>query len=128
MPLDSSVSTRSPTGAAEYRSRLSRGEAVIDPETWAGSMPAAYGVAPRVRIGRGGWFNLLWLLPLGFVALVVGVAVAQGLRNIPEVQRFIARNPGVVTPHAHAGLPWWLNAQHFLNVFFMIFVIRCGTK
>ena len=30
-----------------YRSQLTTGEDVVDPETWAGSIPAATGVAPR---------------------------------------------------------------------------------
>jgi cytochrome c-type biogenesis protein CcmH/NrfF len=29
-----------------------------------------------VRFGRSKWFNLLWLLPIGFLVLIVGVAVA----------------------------------------------------
>lgn len=54
-----------PGTLSDYRQRLSRGENVVDPETWAGSLPAAQGVVPRVRVGRGKWFNLLWLLPIG---------------------------------------------------------------
>jgi len=50
---------------AVYRARLTGGEDIIDPQRWAGSMPAAQGIAPRVRLGRDRWFNLLWLLPLG---------------------------------------------------------------
>ena len=34
-----------------------------------------------MRVGRGRWFNLLWLLPIGFVLLLVAVAVAKGLRD-----------------------------------------------
>ena len=40
----------------------------MDPSTWAGSVPVAHGIAPRVRIGQSRWFNLLWLLPIGFVS------------------------------------------------------------
>ncbi len=105
------------------------GESVVDPETWAGSLPAAYGVAPRIRIGRDRWFNLLWLLPIGLVMLMVAVAIGQGLREIPAVQRFIAQYPGtIVSPGTHPGLPWWVEAQHFLNAFFMIFIIRAGIQ
>jgi methionine sulfoxide reductase catalytic subunit len=72
---------------------------VIDTATWAGSIPRVNGVAPRVRVGRR-WFNLLWLLPIGFVLLIVAVAVAvaKGLRTEPSVQHFIARYPGTVDP------------------------------
>ena len=70
---------------ASYRTQLSSGEDFVDPSTWAGSVPVAYGIAPRVRVGRSRWFNLLWLLPIGFVLLIVAVAAAKGLRNIRSV-------------------------------------------
>ncbi len=129
-----SLTSRAGTGVTpamvdDYRARLSRGEDIVDPERWAGALPAAGGTPLHVRIGRDRWFNLLWLLPLGFVALLVAVAAAQGLRNMPAVQRFIARYPGtIVSPHTHPGLPWWVEAQHFLNLFFMIFIIRAGIQ
>jgi thiosulfate reductase cytochrome b subunit len=82
-----------------------------------------------VRVGRDKWFNLLWLVPIGFLVLIVAVAVAQGLRNMPAVQRFIARYPGtIVSPGSHPGVPWWVDAQHFLNIFFLIFIIRAGLQ
>jgi hypothetical protein len=71
---------------------------VIDTATWAGSIPRGNGIAPRVRVGRTRWFNLLWLLPIGFLLLIVAVAIAKGLRSEPSVQRFIARYPGTVAP------------------------------
>src|SRR6185437_15494287 len=118
-----------PAAVDDYRQRLSRGEDVIDPERWAGSLPAARGIAPRVRVGRDRWFNLLWLLPAGWVVLIAAVAAAQGLRNMPAVQRFLARYPGTLTsPGAHPGFPWWVDAQHFLNALFMIFIIRAGLQ
>ena len=75
----------SPDVVRGYRSQLTAGEDVVDPATWAGSVPAVNGIAPRVRVGRSKWFNLLWLLPLGFVGLIVAVAVAKGLRDDPAV-------------------------------------------
>jgi DMSO/TMAO reductase YedYZ molybdopterin-dependent catalytic subunit/thiosulfate reductase cytochrome b subunit len=119
----------SPEDMAAYRARLSEGENVVDPEHWAGMLPTAYGTAPRVRVGRRRWFNLVWLLPLGWVALIVAVAVAQGLRNMPAVQRFIARYPGTtVSPNTPVGVPWWVEVQHFFNLFLMIFIIRAGAQ
>jgi len=87
------------------------------------------GVAPRIRIGQR-WVNLLWALPLIFVLLVIGVAVAQALRELPAVQSFIARYPGI-PPSAvavTAGFPAWLRLLHFLNLFFMAFIIRAGIQ
>src|SRR5665213_2682828 len=100
----------------DFRSQLTLGEEVVDPTTWAGSLPAVSGIAPRMRIGRGKWLNLLWLLPLGFLGLIVAVAVAKGLRDMPSVQRFIARYPGSVEPARslrNEGLPLWVGVQHF---------------
>ena len=114
-----------------YRAQLTTGEDVVDPATWAGSVPQAHGIAPRVRVGPSKWFNLLWLLPIGFVVLIVAVAAAQGLRGTPAVQRFIEHYPGTVqaaSSDRNAGLPIWAGAQHFLNLFLMIFIIRSGVQ
>ncbi len=117
--------------SSSYRSQLSRGEDEVDTATWAGSVPVAHGIAPRVRVGRSRWFNLLWLLPIGFVALIVAVAVAKGLRNASPVQRFIQHNPGVVETGGSgrgAALPIWVGVQHFFNLFLLIFIVRSGLQ
>jgi len=127
-PAPSSIS---PETVSSYRSQLTRGEDIVDPATWAGSVPQVHGIAPRVRVGHSRWFNLLWLLPIGFLLLIAAVALAQGLRSIPSVQRFIAHYPGAVQlagAERDAGFPLWVAAQHFLNLFFMIFIIRSGIQ
>jgi methionine sulfoxide reductase catalytic subunit len=127
-PAPSSIT---PETVQSFRSQLTRGEDIVDPTTWAGSIPQAHGIAPRVRIGTDRWFNLLWLLPIGLFLLLVAVAVGQGIRTIPSVQRFIAQYPGTVETAdstRNAGLPLWVDAQHFLNMFLMIFIIRSGLQ
>lgn len=124
-------SNLSPEAIHEFRNLLTTPEDTIDPSTWAGSIPSATGIAPRVRIGRSGWFNLLWLLPIGFVALIVAIAAAKGLRNFAAVQHFIERWPGTaVTPAAEsrAGFPVFVNVQHFFNMFMILFIIRSGWQ
>ncbi len=114
-----------------YRWQLTPGEDVIDTDTWSGSVPKVDGIAPRVRVGRRRWFNLLWLLPIGFVLLIVAVAVAQGLRGDPSVQEFIERYPGTIEPsrpEATTGFPVWARWQHFLNLFLLVFIIRSGLQ
>ncbi|MDF9750406.1 molybdopterin-dependent oxidoreductase [Arthrobacter sp. ES3-54] len=112
-----------------FRDELVEGADVIDPATFAGTIPQDRGIAPRVRVGSK-WFNLLWLLPIGFVLLIAGVAVAKGLRELPEVQSFMRQFPGMseLPADAPSGFPAWLGWQHFLNLFFMIFIIRSGAQ
>jgi sulfoxide reductase catalytic subunit YedY len=121
----------SPETVRSFRSQLTKGEDVVDPTTWAGSIPQVQGIAPRVRVGRSRWFNLLWLLPIGFVLLIVAVAAAKGLRNIPSVERFIARYPGTIETagdRATPGFPIWVGVQHFFNLFLLIFIVRSGLQ
>jgi hypothetical protein len=119
------------TAAPSFRAELSVGEDIVDPLTWAGSVPVAHGIAPRVRVGRDRWFNLLWLLPIGFVVLLAAVATAKGLRGMGGVQRFIADYPGTITTRAaaaHPGLPLWVGVQHFFNLLLLVFIIRSGLQ
>ncbi|MDH6423607.1 cytochrome b/b6 domain-containing protein [Aurantimicrobium minutum] len=56
------------------------------------------------------------------------ILVAQWMRTIPEVAIFISNYRGS-TPlpeGAPVGFPAWLGWQHFLNFFFLLFVIRTG--
>src|SRR5262247_1736842 len=70
--------------------QIARAHDEVVREEWA---PARYGIAPRIRIGKR-WFSVLWLLPIGFVGLVLAAAVAHELRWLPAVKEFIARYPG----------------------------------
>lgn len=111
-----------------WRAGLTRSADTIDVTTWAGSVPAAGGVAPRVRFGSK-WFNLLWLLPIGLVLLVAAVAVAKGLREIPAVEAFVDRYPGMVAGSPDTvGIPVWARWQHFFNLFLMMFILRSGLQ
>ena len=92
-------------------------------------LPPQEGIVPRIRF-RKHWYNVLWAFPIAFVLLVAGVALAQALRQIPDVQAFLARYPGApasVSP-VTSGFPFWLRAQHFLNLLFMVFIIRAGIQ
>ena len=111
-----------------FRTELVKKERDVVDENWAGGVQPQFGVAPRVRVGRNRWFNLLWLIPIGLLLLIVGVAVAKGLRELPAVQGFITRYPGEspLPENAPVGFPAWLGWQHFLNAFFLIFIIRSG--
>ena len=95
-------------------------------ERW---LPPQDGVAPRIRLSQR-WIAILWALPLALLLMVVGVAVAQELRQLPAVQDFLVRHPGIApsTTAVTAGFPAWLRWQHFFNLFFMAFIIRSGLQ
>lgn len=127
-PAPSSIS---PDVVRSYRWQLTPGEGVIDTATWSGSVPQVNGIAPHVRVGRSKWFNLLWLLPIGFVLLIIAVAVAKGLRGDPFIQRFIAQYPGTIEvsrSEATTGFPAWVRWQHFFNLFLILFILRSGVQ
>jgi sulfoxide reductase catalytic subunit YedY len=92
-------------------------------------LPPQQGIAPRLRIGRR-WISTLWAIPLGAAGLVVLIAIAQTLREMPEVKAFILHNPGIAqgAPSINSGFPWWLKLQHFLNMVFMLFIMRAGIQ
>jgi DMSO/TMAO reductase YedYZ molybdopterin-dependent catalytic subunit/thiosulfate reductase cytochrome b subunit len=92
-------------------------------------LPPQAGVVPRIRIGQR-WVNALWALPLIFLLLVIAVTVAQALRELPAVQSFLVRYPGVPVNAAAvtSGFPAWLRLLHFLNLFFMTFIVRAGVQ
>lgn len=92
-------------------------------------LPPQSGLIPHIRVGRR-WFNVLWLIPIGGVILIIAIAVGQELRRLPAVQQFIARYPGTVTsvPAEYSGYPRWLRWQHFLNLLFIMFIIRAGIQ
>lgn len=121
----------SPDDLRALRALLTQGGNIVDVATWAGALPDTRGITPRIRTGRRRWLNVLWLLPAGFLLLVILVAVAKGLRSIPAVEQFVARYPGSSVAAAalqHPGLPLWVDAQHFLTAFFMLFIIRSGWQ
>ena len=92
-------------------------------------LPPQEGVAPRVRIGRR-WINIYWALPIAGAGLMILIALAQSLRELPAMQTFIREHPGIAqgAPSIDTGFPWWLQLQHFANMFFMLFIIRAGLQ
>jgi sulfoxide reductase catalytic subunit YedY len=92
-------------------------------------LPPQSGTTPKVRIGQV-WISVLWAIPIGFVLLVAGVAIALAVRNVPVVKDFVVHYPGL-PPSAlpvTTGFPAWLRMLHFLNLFFMVFIIRAGIQ
>lgn len=74
------------------------------------------------------WFSLVWIIPALIVVAGVVVAIAIWLRSLPGVQSFLTTYPGRsdLPEGTPVGFPAWLAWQHFLNAFFILFVIRSG--
>ena len=108
---------RTPTVAQSFRTQLIPGADVVDPVTWAGSVPYATGITPRMRIGHSKRFNLLWLLPIGFVVLIATMAAAQHLRGLSSVQVFVEQHRGVARSAQGKRLPFphgWVRSNFLI--------------
>lgn len=121
MPTDTQAAAPEP-----LRASLSDADDRIRLNHW---MPPQQGIFPRIRIGQR-WFNTLWCLPIGAAALLCLIALAQSLRELASVTGFIRVHPGIAqsAPLVDSGFPWWLQLQHFLNMFFMLFIMRAGLQ
>lgn len=86
-----------------------------------------WGIFPRVRFGTR-WFSLLWLVLLAIALLVLAVGVAILLRGVPAVQQLIAAHPGTMRTEVPQTFPWWLRWQHFINLLFLIPIVRSGLQ
>jgi DMSO/TMAO reductase YedYZ molybdopterin-dependent catalytic subunit/thiosulfate reductase cytochrome b subunit len=112
------------------KSLTGRREGPITLDDWAGGLPQNRAQLPSVRIGRR-WFSTLWLVPLGLIALVLSIAVVREMTRYGWYQDFITRYPGTSMDYVDpvdSGFPWWLRWQHFLNLLFMMFMIRAGLQ
>jgi thiosulfate reductase cytochrome b subunit len=76
-----------------------------------------------------------WVKPavIVFGLLVVAAAVVLGvrwLRTLESVQQFIAAYDGHSSQPESApdGIPAWMGWQHFLNMFFIVLIIRTGLQ
>lgn len=79
---------------------------------------------------RSRWVTLAWAIPVALVVLVAVVLVARWLRELPAIQSFITDYPGEseLPEGAPVGFPAWLSWQHFLNMFFMVLIVRSGWR
>ena len=115
-----------PPTAEPLRTVLTDADDRLRLDHWMAPQP---GIVPRIRIGRH-WVSVLWALPISAAGLLCLIALAQGLRALPEVSAFIQHHPGIAqaAPSVDTGFPWWLQLQHFLNMFFMLFIMRAGLQ
>ena len=76
-----------------------------------------------------------WVRPVLMIAgiVVVGLVVvlaARWLRTLEPIQEFIATYDGHASQPevAPQGMPSWMGWQHFLNMFFIVLIIRTGLQ
>jgi thiosulfate reductase cytochrome b subunit len=89
-------------------------------------------VTPTSQNGspRSTWLKLAWLVPAALVLLLLVVLAAKGLRGLPAIQSFIRDYPGesALPAGTTKGFTVATAVQHFLNAFFILFVIRTGWQ
>jgi methionine sulfoxide reductase catalytic subunit len=119
-------STSQPPSPEPLRAKLSDADDRIRLSHW---LPPQQGIFPRIRMGSR-WINTLWAPPIGAAALFCLIALAQSLRELPSIAAFIQSHPGIAqsAPSVDSGFPGWLQLQHFLNMFFMLFIMRAGLQ
>jgi DMSO/TMAO reductase YedYZ molybdopterin-dependent catalytic subunit/thiosulfate reductase cytochrome b subunit len=60
---------------------------------------------------------------------MIGVPIAQEIRQNPAVKAFIERYPGYTAiPIHYSGFPLWLRLVHFFNLFLIFLIIRAGIQ
>jgi thiosulfate reductase cytochrome b subunit len=82
------------------------------------------------RAPRSRWRALFWVIPLALVLMVVAVLVARYLRELPGVQSFMTTYPGdsALPATTRPGFPAFVEWQHVLNSFFLLFILRSGWQ
>lgn len=119
LPAESRKPNRDAEGAANPGSRL--------PKTPAATAPRP---ARTEDTARGAWTRRA-LIVLGLVAAAVAlVLAARWMRTLPAVLDFLQTYSGhtALAPDAPRGLPAWLGWQHFLNMFFIVLIVRTGLQ
>jgi len=124
------ATTRDPLSAPDpLEAEIRPGEDRINLEEWSRHLPPVKARIPEVRIGKR-WYSTAWLLPIGVVGLIFFIGLCQQLRTYSPVQSFVSEYPGTGSfqPAVNSGFPLWLRITHFLNLLFMLFIIRAGIQ
>lgn len=76
------------------------------------------------------WFKLVWIIPIVIVAMVLIVLAARLFRASGAGISFLHDYPGHsgLPSFAPVGFPAWLEWQHGLNAFFIVYIIRFGWQ
>lgn len=86
--------------------------------------------ATKAEGTRSGWTHPVAVV-LGVVLVAVALTMLARLaRTLPAVQEFMATYPGhtPLPDGSSQGIPAWLGWQHFLNMFFLLLIVRTGLQ
>ncbi|WP_082484777.1 cytochrome b/b6 domain-containing protein [Microbacterium sp. Leaf151] len=122
--------------ASEHVSTAPRAPLTVRRTVWPGAAASAARPARTDPKRIGPYTSLQWLgstAVLGVFALALAgitVLVARFLLALGPGQEFLAAYPGEypLPDSAPVGIPAWLNWSHFLNSFFLLFIIRTGWQ
>lgn len=107
------------------RRLIRNGTDYLDRSSW---VKPIWAKMPHFQIA-GRLINVMWVLPVAFVILVLGVAILRPVYQTPGFQNFLAQYPGIPSyAEVHSGFPLWLRVLHLLNLVFMFFIIRSGIQ
>lgn len=83
---------------------------------------------PMATKPKNKWARLAVTIGISVLALAAAILLARWMRTLVPIQEFLTTYPGYVELPAQAptGLPAWLGWQHFLNMFFLVLIIRSG--
>src|SRR5215472_806032 len=124
------ASAPDPLGAPDpLEAELSPAEDRVVAAEWSRRIPPIRARIPELRIGKR-WYSTAWVIPIAIGGLIFGIALCQQLRTYPAVQSWIASHPGTgdFQPPVTTGFPLWLRILHFLNLLFMLLIIRAGIQ
>jgi thiosulfate reductase cytochrome b subunit len=90
--------------------------------------PAGAATPNAGRPGRPAWVRPVVITAVLVVVALVVVLGARWLRTLQGVQEFLVTYDGHASQPATApvGIPAWLGWQHFLNMFFIVLIVRTG--
>jgi thiosulfate reductase cytochrome b subunit len=85
---------------------------------------------PVKKSSTARWSKFVWIVPAVLVFLLVVVLLARWFTGLAGVKSFMETYPGhsELPDNSPVGFPAWLAWQHFLNVFFMVLIIRSGWQ
>ncbi|WP_236777443.1 cytochrome b/b6 domain-containing protein [Arthrobacter crystallopoietes] len=121
-PAPPSTPAATPTGVA------ARSGSGLTPLTTSGR-PAPTGGAKQTG-KRPAWVRPVVVTAVVLVLALLAVFGSRWLRSMEPVQEFIATYDGHASQpdSAPVGLPAWLGWQHFLNMFFIVLIVRTGLQ